>query len=168
MVQVSTPSKVVTPEMRLGKAHQPRGRTVWQAAGVEVEIIHIQPRAFFGHQKIWVSSWHQVMITDPERTALDLVARQEVFGGLSAGLDLLEATLPQLDVERLVRYGLQYQVGAVIKRLGWSLERLGIADYTLAPLRKLPMRNSVKLDPRKPASDRANERWQVDENLRNP
>ena len=98
MVQVSTPSKVVTPEMRLGKAHQPRGRTVWQAAGVEVEIIHVQPWAFFGHQKIWVSSWHPVMITDPERTALDLVARQEVFGGLSAGLDLLEAILPQIDV----------------------------------------------------------------------
>ena len=44
MVQVSTPGKVVTPEMRQGKARQPCGRTVWRAAGVEVEIIHIQPR----------------------------------------------------------------------------------------------------------------------------
>ena len=58
------------------------------------------------------------MITDPERTALDLVARQEVFGGLSAGLEVIEAILPQIEVARLVDYGLQYQVGAVIKRLG--------------------------------------------------
>jgi predicted transcriptional regulator of viral defense system len=80
MVQVSVPRKVVTPEMRQGKAYRPRGRSAWKAAGVEVEIIHIQPRAFFGHQKIWISSWQQVTITDPERTAaLDLVARPEVL-----------------------------------------------------------------------------------------
>ena len=64
MVQISAPGKVVTPEMRLGEAYQPRGRAVWKAMGVEVEIIHIRPYHFFGHQKIWVDSWHQVTITD--------------------------------------------------------------------------------------------------------
>lgn len=166
VVQVSTPGKVVTPAMRRGKTNRRRGRTAWKAAGVEVEIIHIQPRAFFGLQKTWVSSWHQVMITDPERTALDLVARQEVFGGLSAGLELIEAILPQIEVARLVDYGLQYQVGAVIKRLGWCLEALGIAEDVLAPLRKLPMRNMARLDPHAPPSGIINERWQINENLR--
>jgi predicted transcriptional regulator of viral defense system len=168
MVQVSTPGKVVTPEMRQGKARQPRGRTVWQAAGVEVEIIHIQSRAFFGLQKIWVSSWHRVMITDPERTALDLVARQDIFGGLSAGLELLEAILPQIEVERLVHNGLQYQVGAVIKRLGWCLESLGISPAVCEPLQQVPVTNVSLLDPRVPASGLVNERWQVNENIRKP
>ena len=117
-------------------------------------------------EKIWVSNWHQVMITDPERTALDLVARQEVFGGLSAGLELLEAILPQVDVARLVDYGLQYQVGAVIKRLGWCLERLGIAEEVLAPLRQLPVRNMIWLDPQAPPSGIINERWQINEKSR--
>jgi predicted transcriptional regulator of viral defense system len=168
MVQVSTPNKVVTPEMRRGMAHQPRGRTVWQAAGVEVEIIHVRPRAFFGLQKVWVSSWHQVTITDPERTALDLIARQEVFGGLSAGLDLLETTLPQIEVERLVGYALHYQVGAVIKRLGWCLETLGISGDLLGLLQQVPMNNVSLLDPRMPASTTINDHWQVNENIRNP
>jgi predicted transcriptional regulator of viral defense system len=168
MVQVSTPSKVVTPAMRRGMTHRPRGRTTWKAAGVEVEIIHIQPRAFFGLQKIWVSSWHQVMITDPERTALDLIARQEVFGGLSAGLDLLEAILPQIEVERLVGYGMEYQVAAVIKRLGWCLETLGISRDLLGLLQQVPMNNVSRLDPRMPASATVNDRWQVNENIRNP
>ena len=165
MVQVSTPAKVVTPEMRQGKAYQPRGRTVWKAAGMEVEIVHIQPRAFFGHQKIWVSSWHQATITDPERTALDQVARPEVFGGLPAALDILEEILPRINLQGLVRYGLEYQVGAVIKRLGWCLERLGSAE-DLTPLEKVPVRNINLLDPRAAASNVINERWRVNENLK--
>jgi len=166
MVQVSAPGKVVTPEMRQGQAYQPRGRTVWRALGVEVEIIHIQPRAFFGHQKIWVSSWHQVTITDPERTALDLVARPEVFGGLPATLDILEEILPRINLQGLVRYGLDYQVGAVIKRLGWCLENLGVAGDLLMPLQQIQVRNVTRLDPRASASTVINERWQVNENLR--
>jgi predicted transcriptional regulator of viral defense system len=164
MVQVSTPAKVVTPEMRHGKAYQPRGRTVWKAAGKEVEIVHIRPRAFFGHLKIWVSSWHQVTITDPERTALDLVARPEVFGGLPAALDILEEILPSINLRGLVLYGLEYQVGAVIKRLGWCLERLGSTE-DLVPLEKVPVRNITLLDPRAAASNVINERWRVNENL---
>lgn len=166
MVQISVPGKVVTPEMRQGKAYRPRGRAVWKAAGVEVEIIHIQPRAFFGHQKIWVSSWQQVTITDPERTALDLVARPEVFGGLPAALDILEELLPRLDLTKLVGYGVDYQVGAVIKRLGWCLEKLGVAQSLLTPLQQIPVRNVTMLDPRLPASVILNERWQINENLR--
>jgi predicted transcriptional regulator of viral defense system len=166
MVQISTPGKVVTPEMRQGKVYRPRGRAVWKAAGVEVEIIHIQPRAFFGHQKIWVNSWNQVAITDPERTALDLVARPEVFGGLPAALDILEEILPRIDLLGLVRYGIDYQVGAVIKRLGWCLENLRVAENLLTPLQRFPVRNVTLLDPRAPASTNTNERWQINENLR--
>jgi len=166
MVQISAPGKTVTPEMRQGKAYRPRGRAVWKAAGVEVEIIHIQPRAFFGHQKIWVNSWNQIAITDPERTALDLVARPEVFGGLPAALDILEEILPRLDLPKLVGYGVEYQVGAVAKRLGWCLEELGAAQDMLTPLQDVPVRNKTLLDPRALASTILNERWQVNENLR--
>ena len=166
MVQVSTPGKVVTPEMRQGQAYRPRGRTVWRALGVEVEIIHIQPRAFFGYQKIWISSWQQVTITDPERTALDLVARPEVFGGLPAALDILEEILPSIDLQGLIRYGLDYEVGAVIKRLGWCLENLGVAGDLLMPLQQIQLCNLTRLDPRASASTVINKHWQVNENLR--
>lgn len=166
MVQVSAPGKVVTPEMRQGKAYRPRGRAVWKAAGVEVEIIHVRPQAFFGHQKVWVSSLHQVAITDPERTALDLIARPEVFGGLSAALDILEEILPRLELQNMIRYGLDYQIGAVIKRLGWSLENMGVSTDLLTPLQQYPVRNVTLLDPRAPASAVTNARWQINENLR--
>ena len=114
MVQVSIPGKVVTPEMMHGQIYHPRSRAVWQALEVEVELIHIQPRQFFGHLRVWVSSWHQVAITDPERTALDLVARPDIISGMQAAIDILEDVLPRINVQTMVKYGLEYRVGAAI------------------------------------------------------
>jgi len=168
MVQVSTPSKVVTPEMRRGRAHRPRGRAVWQVGDIEVEFIHVRPQAFFGHQQVWVSRWHQVAVTDPERTALDLLARPDVFGGVSAALELLEAALPRLNVGRLVDYALRLKVGAVIKRLGWALEQMGVTPESLEPLRAYPVRTDYRLDPRKPPGGQRSPRWRVIENLETP
>jgi predicted transcriptional regulator of viral defense system len=165
MVQVSAPGKVVTPEMRRGKAYRPRGRAVWRALGVEVEIVHVTARHFFGHEQIWVSSWHRVAITNPERTALDLVARSEVFGGLGATMEILQEALAHIDVANLVEYALEYRVGAVSKRLGWCLEQLGVEDHLLAPLEEVAVRNVSKLDPRAPTSSVTNRRWRVNENL---
>jgi predicted transcriptional regulator of viral defense system len=165
MVQASTPRKVVTPEMRSGTAHRPRGRAVWTALGVEVEYIHVQERHFFGHQHIWIATWQQVAITDPERTALDLIARPEIFGGLRAAIEILEIALPQLNLPTLVQYALRYDVGAVIKRLGWTLERLGIDVETLAPLQTYPVKTYYRLEPQLPPGKSYNSQWRIIENL---
>jgi predicted transcriptional regulator of viral defense system len=91
MVQASTISVVVTPEMRQGEAYRPRGRAAWRALGLEFEFIHVHPRRFFGFQDEWVSQWHRVQITDSERTVLDLFATPQVFGSLQTGLETLDA-----------------------------------------------------------------------------
>lgn len=165
MVQVSTPAKIVTPEMRRGQALRPRGRAVWQAGEVEVEFIRVRPAAFFGHQRIWVSRWHAVNITNPERTALDLLVRPDLFGGTRAALELLEAALPRLDVESLVNYALRLNVGAVIKRLGWALEQMGVPAEALEPLQAFPVRTDYRLDPQNPPAGRRSARWRILENL---
>ena len=147
MVQASTTSVVVTPEMRRGEAYRPRGRAAWRALGLEFEFIRVQPRRFFGFQDEWISQWHRVQITDPERTVLDLFAAPQVFGSLQAGLETLEAHWAQLDLGQLVAYALRYDVGATIKRLGWALETLGAPERTVAPLRAFPVRAWAQLDP---------------------
>jgi len=166
MVQASTPRKVVTPEMRNGAADRPRGRAVWKALGVEIEYITVQEKQFFGHQQIWVNNWQQVSVTDPDRTALDLIARPDIFGGMQAAIEILEEALPRITVPGLVRYALQYHVGAVIKRLGWLLERLGVEADKLAPLQTFPVRNYYRLDPQAPASKQYASHWHINENLK--
>jgi len=168
MVQASTARKVVTPEMRQGRADRPRGRAVWHALGVEIEFIQLQPKHFFGHDSIWVNRWQRVLVTDPERTALDLIARPDVFGGLRAALDTFELALPQVSIEQLVDYGLVYQVGSVIKRLGWVLDQFEIPANEITRLQDYPVSTYYSLDLQNPPKGRFNSRWQIIENLRIP
>jgi predicted transcriptional regulator of viral defense system len=165
MVHASTPCNVITPEMRAGRANSPRGRAVWKALGIEVEYIHVQSRQFFGHQLLWINNWQQVAITDPERTAFDLIARPDVFGGMAAAIEILEGALPQLNLVSLVQYALQYKVGAAIKRLGWVLEQLGIPVDSLTPLQAHPVTTYYRLDPQGPTSSYYSARWRIIENL---
>jgi predicted transcriptional regulator of viral defense system len=151
--------------MRRGQARRPRGRAVWQAGDIEVEFIYVRPKAFFGHQQVWVSRWRRVAVTDPERTALDLLARPDLFGGMGAALELLEAALPRLNIETLVNYALRLEVGAVIKRLGWALEQMDVVPEALEPLQAYPVRTDYRLDPQKPATGDRSARWRVIENL---
>jgi predicted transcriptional regulator of viral defense system len=166
MVQASTPHKVLTPEMRTGRAYSPRGRAVWQTLGVEVEFIHVQLKYFFGHQQLWVNAWQQVAMTDPERTALDLIARSDVFGGMSAAIEILEESLTKIRVNKLIQYGLQYDTGAVIKRLGWVLEQLDVKAEMLAPLQAYQVTTYYRLEPKNPANKLHNARWRIIENIR--
>jgi predicted transcriptional regulator of viral defense system len=165
MVQASTPKKIVTPEMRKGKAHSPRGRAVWQAYELDFEFIHVKRKLFWGFEKLWVSSWHQVEITDPERTALDLIARPDIFGGVSAAIEILENSLGLIKVRNLVGYALKYDVGSVIKRLGWSLEKLGVPEENLKLLQTYPVKRYYPLDPNLDEDAPKNTRWKVLENL---
>ncbi|MDD5368046.1 MAG: type IV toxin-antitoxin system AbiEi family antitoxin [Anaerolineaceae bacterium] len=166
MVQASTPMKVITPEMRSGKAHSPRGRAIWRAFGIEIEFIHMAPDVFWGFEKNWVNSWQQVNITDPERTALDLIARPDIFGGLSSAIEILENALSLIDIDRLVEYALKYDTGSVIKRLGWTLENLGVKSEAIDPLQKYPVRRYYLLDPNFENGGIKKTRWKVIENLK--
>ena len=168
MIQASTPKKDVTPEMRTGKARSPRGRATWQVYGLEFEFIHMKQDLFWGFDKIWVSSWHQVNITDPERIALDLIACPDIFGGISAAIKILENSVGQINIHQLVEYALRYDTGSVIKRLGWSLEKLGVRGQDLEPLKSYPVRRYYPLEPGHGSDAPKNVHWKVLENLERP
>ena len=166
MIQASTPHKVVTPEMRKGHAYRPRGRASWRAFDLEFEFIYTKEDWFWGFQNIWVNSWQKVDITDPERTVLDLIARPDIFGGIGAAAEILEGAISRIDLAQLVNYALRYEVGAVIKRLGWLLENLGGDAEMLTPLRDFPVRGIILLDTTQPKGERYNSSWQINENLK--
>ncbi|NOR82537.1 MAG: hypothetical protein GQ526_03490 [Ardenticatenales bacterium] len=165
MVQASTTRSVVTPEMRKGKAHRPRGHAVWNVLNCEYEFITVRPKSWFGFQQEWVSQWHRVFITDPERTLLDMFAHPGVFGSIRSGIETLQRSIDLLDLERMIRYALRYQVGALIKRLGWTLETLGVPESVYEPLREFPVRNVYRLDAAGPASGSLVLNWKGRNNL---
>jgi len=165
MIQASAPRGVVTPEMREGKAYRPRGHATWRVLGLEFEFITVGEKRFFGFQQEWVSQWHRVAITDPERTVLDMVASPRLFGTLGAAMETLENHLDRLDLDRLVGHALRYDMGSVVKRLGWMLEALRVPASVIDPLRAFPVRTYYSLDPTRPPGGVAIARWHVRNNL---
>ena len=157
MIQASTPKIVVTPEMR--------SRAVWRALGMEFEFIHIKQAHFFGFQQQWVSQWHRVNITDRERTLLDMIAHPHIFGSLRVGIETCETHLDSLDLGKLISYALRYEVGVVIKRVGWILETLGVAETITALLQAYPVSSYHLLDPTSGAGGMPITRWMLYNNL---
>lgn len=165
MVQAMTPKKVVTPEMRAGEASRPRGRAVWEVLDVEVEFIYIEKVRFFGFQQEWVSRWHRVSITDRERTFLDMVARPDIFGGFELALSTFEEYGHEIDLERLVNYALRYDMGSVIKRLGWLLDQMGVEAERTDPLQEYEVYTYYPLDSTRSRSGTSDSKWQIIKNL---
>ncbi len=165
MVQASTPAKVVTPEMRSGETYRPRGTAAWQVMDIEIEFIHVKEEKFWGFIHEWVSSWHRVPITDPERTILDLIIRSDIFGGISMAIETITTHLEKIDLAQLVNYAIRYDVGAYIKRLGWLLEINGVKEDVLEPLLTFKTQNYHLLDPQSSNQGKPITRWNLYNNL---
>lgn len=140
-------------------------RPAWVVGGVRYEIVAVTKARFFGVTQVWVNERNQVSIFDRERALLDAFHHFHIFGSLSTALEILEAHLADIEVDRLVRYAAQLRVAAVVKRVGWALERLKVAPSVLEPLRAYPAKEESPLDPGRPARGRHNPTWRVIENL---
>ena len=140
-------------------------RPAWVVGGVRYEVVAVTRARFFGVTQVWVNERNQVPIFDRERALLDAFLHFHVFGSLSTALEVMEAHLADIEVDRLVRYAVQLKVVAVVKRVGWALERLKVAPSVLKPLRAYPAKEESPLDPGRPARGRHNPAWHVIENL---
>ena len=69
---------------------------------------------------------------------------------------------------RIVAHALRYGADVVAKRVGFALERFGVAENVVEPLRALPMRGFRALDPTRAPRGPRNPRWGLIENLASP
>jgi predicted transcriptional regulator of viral defense system len=117
-----------------------------------------------GLEMIWVDERFRVPITDRERTVLDLFAMPRLFGGIGEGFRVLEQFRDDIDLARLLDYALQHGSVAAAKRLGWSLEAVGVSSVVLASLRELRSSSYSALDPARIRRGRYDRRWMIIDN----
>jgi predicted transcriptional regulator of viral defense system len=160
-----TPNKVVTPSMRAGAPAHPEKRHVWHILGVRYHYVTVKPEFYFGIEPVWISENFRVPMTDKERTILETFASPRLFGGIGEALSLVDQHMARLDLKRLIEYAVRYRKVSVAKRLGWALERAGIPQRTLSPLRKIPMAGLAILDPTRPRGGPVHPTWHIRENL---
>jgi predicted transcriptional regulator of viral defense system len=162
VITVASPRRTFPPS---DEAQSVNDHSAWSVAGISYEVIAITEARFFGVAQVWINERTQVPIFDRERALLDAFHHFQVFGSLSVGLEILEARFDDIDIPRLVQHAQQLGVAAVVKRVGWALDRLGAAPDVLAPLRDYPVKGESPLDPGQPARGRHNSTWRVIENL---
>lgn len=162
---VTTTKKVVTPSMRGPRLGPDRKEHAWNVAGVAYRYITVKTHFFFGYELVWLDERFRVPIFTKERALFDMFAAPSSFGGIAQSLEVLEASLGQLQVLKLVEVALQYGVVSAAKRLGWSLQIMGVPERIIAPLRKMPFTGFVLLDPGSPPQGPYDKGWNLRVNL---
>ncbi len=84
---------------------------------------HTTKKRVFGLKLVWRRST-RVMVSDPARTLIDMLAIPRTGGGIDHVADCLAAfhKTASFDVARLTQYAEQYGNGAIFKRLGFLAE----------------------------------------------
>ncbi len=168
-VTAMTTNKVVTPSMRAEsgekKKMSKKSKHAWEVSGIRYEYVQVKPDYFFGIEEIWIDQNFRIPITDKERTLMECFAWPRMFGGMGEALGITEEHLNELDMNRLVDYALRYGKTSLIKRLGWSLEHLGVSKNKWGPLLVIPSSGYKVLDPTKPKKGEYDSKWMLLNNL---
>lgn len=123
----------------------------------------IKKEHYFGIEKVWVGS-AQINITDPERTLLDGLMEPQYCGDFQEVLHAFKMRGNNLNLDRIIDYALKLD-HAVVKRLGWILEKLGIEQSRIDALLQVPIKGYRKLDPTGSAKGPYNRKWMIQENI---
>lgn len=126
-----------------------------------IMFIRTKPRLLFGYGKVDYRGF-EVFMADPEKAVIDSLLFRRV--SVSEMFGILKANIRTLNVGRLVGYAVKTGNGALIRRLGYMLDRLG--RDTHRRLKKYVYPTPVALDYSLPAGGPVNGKWKVRENVR--
>ncbi len=135
-------------------------RTVRESVGFSFRIVALRPQRFFGLQKEWINDG-PFMITDLEKTLVDGLALPEYVGGVGVVATGMAQSWQRIDEVRLHEYARRMGISAVIKRLGYLQEALGLGDPEALRRSTNLAFGYPRLDPTLPAAGVHNRRWGI-------
>ena len=103
-----------------------------------------------------------MQVSDVHRTVVDMLDEPRLGGGIRHIFDCLQTYLQaeQADLSKLTEYADRLGNGAVFKRLGFLLSRLGVDEEMLDVCRSRLTAGTAQLDPSTPSRRLVN-RWQL-------
>jgi predicted transcriptional regulator of viral defense system len=132
---------------------------------VDFQFIYHNENHFFGYQDTWIDSFHKVSCSDLEKTLIDCLFRPDYAGGIGEIARALYQSKGMIKSDKLLDYAQRFNSQAVIKRLGFLLELLGIETEIIENLRKIRTASYVLLDTELPKSGKLISRWSIQQNL---
>lgn len=122
--------------------------------GVNYQVVRVKDKKFFGIRKEWIEET-PINITDKEKTIIDCLDQPHYAGGIIEVAKALKTG--SVDYNRLTNYALKIDNFAVVRRLGYLCDQMGI------PI-NLPLPTSKKyllLDPVMPAKGKNDPKWRL-------
>ncbi len=130
------------------------------------KMVKISPKRMYGLEKIRVKD-AGVVVSDRERTLVDLIYFPEPVGGMKRAFEILKEQIKsrKTDTAKLIKYALKFPDTSTVKRIGFILEKAGLNGRKLMPLLKAAKKTSlINLYPSKSRKGKINRKWMVIEN----
>ncbi len=127
-------------------------------AGLKFKFITIKKSKFFGFKKTLINS-HPVNIAEKEKAIIDCLDLPRYCGGISEAVKAIDSAREEIDFKKLEDYAKRMKNNAVINRLGYILDMLGIKTGLK------PCRHYVMLDPLIKKKLGYNAKWKIIETL---
>ena len=127
------------------------------------KLVRISPKRMYGLERIKIRN-SEVVVSDKERTLVDLVYFPDPVGGLKKALDILksEAAAGKINIKKLVKYTVRFPSVSTRKRIGFVAEQCKIRDAALRPLLKSVGKTSlITLYGSKSRKGATNNKWKV-------
>ncbi len=128
--------------------------------GYKIQFIKIKSGMFFGYTRELIGKKH-VFVAEKEKVILDCLYLPE-YCSIADTYYALQECLNEIDLEKVVRYGKQIGSSAVLKRLGYLLETLGIDIYP--KIKGWINKKYDKLNPSMAFGGKKNKKWMLVEN----
>jgi predicted transcriptional regulator of viral defense system len=108
-----------------------------EISGISFKLLKISPSRLYGLKKIKIKESH-VIVSDRERTLIDLVYFPDPVGGIEKALEIFcEASLlNKTNLKKLIQYASLFPSVSTRKRIGYTLEKAGVSKMSLSPLLK--------------------------------
>jgi predicted transcriptional regulator of viral defense system len=88
-----------------------------------VRIVNLSDNKFFGFEPVDVLGY-KVMISDPEKTAIDCIDRPPLAGGVGEVATILATASRRFDWNKAAGYLERINSGALARRLGWLVDHI--------------------------------------------
>ena len=131
--------------------------------GTAYRFVQVPKQEYFGIQQMWLDGV-QIFVTNIEKTLIDALLKPKYCGGIAGVIAAFEKSSSELNLEKIISYAQKCDV-AISKRLGWHLERNGVAESILEPLISRVSNGFVKLDTTNKNFGVYNKKWMINENL---
>ncbi|MCK5840135.1 MAG: hypothetical protein KAG99_09810, partial [Bacteroidales bacterium] len=132
---------------------------------VPFQFIYHNEKHFFGTKKLWIDNFNKVICSDLEKTFIDCLFKPDYAGGIVEIARAIYISRDKINWGKLLNYIEKFKSQAVIKRLGFLLELLGIDNNIIDELQEKKTASYVLLDTELPKTGKMISRWSIHQNL---